>query len=89
MASLWADVQLGMWDMQAGIPGKATRLGKECHIDRKARIGSSRHACVCVGVVKIEATVLNQHYHSINKGKFDSWAEIEKEKILKTLKRKI
>lgn len=47
------------------------------------------HACVCVGAVKIEATVLNQHYHSINKGKFDSWVEIKKEKMLKALKRKI
>lgn len=26
MASLWADVQLGMLDVQAGIPGKAKKL---------------------------------------------------------------
>lgn len=28
MASLWADVQLGMLDVQAGIPGKAKNSGK-------------------------------------------------------------
>lgn len=59
MASLWSDVQLGMWDVQAGIPGKATSLGKECCIDKKVWIGNSQRVCV----VKIEATVFNPHYH--------------------------
>lgn len=40
MASLWADMQLGMWDVQAGIPGKPTSLRKECCIDRKVWIGN-------------------------------------------------
>lgn len=59
MASLWADVQLGMWDVEAKIPGKAESLGKECSIDRKVWIGNSRYLCV----VKTEATVVNRHYH--------------------------
>lgn len=59
MASLWADVQLGMWDVEAKIPGKAESLGKECCIDRKVWIGNSRYLCV----VKTEATVVNRHYH--------------------------
>lgn len=46
MASLRADVQLGMWDSQAGIPGTAESLGEECCIDRKVWIGKSRWLCV-------------------------------------------
>lgn len=45
MASSRADVQLGMWDVQAGIPGKAQSLGKECHIDREVWIGSPQYVC--------------------------------------------
>lgn len=60
MASLWADVQLGMLDVQAGIPGKAKKtLGKECCIDRKVWRGNSRYA----RVLKTEATVVNWYYH--------------------------
>lgn len=49
MASLWADVQLGMWDVQDGIPGKATSLREECCIDRKVWMGNSH--CVCVAYI--------------------------------------
>lgn len=44
MASLWADVQLGMWDVQAGIPGTTGRLRAECYIDREVWRGNE----ICV-----------------------------------------
>lgn len=72
MASLWADVQLGMWDAQAGIPGKARQkkksMGKECCIDRKVLRGNSRY--VCVG--KTEDAAVGRHYHLwLEAGVFD------------------